>query len=676
MATSQFDLYVNRGKTPLQRELIENLKLLTPELWYPVKVFPRYEYEKEGKMKYAFTPYVKDDNQLMEFKSLVKDYLLGLDLEELFVPPPDLVLKVSSSRYNDGGTVRRDYEKPKISFNSGFLYQKFSPKPLEPREVWLPDMATKINNSFWMLIGRQILKKDETYPDSDPMVTWEKIRKDLTWFGYFDISGFGFQYPRELLVVVAETIVELYNSPDMEEFLLIFKRLMSSVKVQMPDGKFVYPPRGIGLGYYEDLKTIGMNAILKRFKPISVYGDQGLIPFKQYEESIKELKRFQFIIADDKHKLMRGVIRWSGWIQTPYVIKRPKQVFEPLTSLFHAQYHWERKMILRSIYKSNPFNYDKYDMILPFQYELFFGYEVSKGDSLWNFQNGGVSSRTLRRTGLVKGWAYEKLVAPTDTINDSVFYESPFFTEWKRRDSKHFSIKRKNVYKNSIPSSTDIRDYATPIYSLNRSKEPRLSRLAGLLSDSQESKLVVNHLMTSGKLNFGLSYDDMLLALRQCSVARNPFEAYATGGLSIDTVYRPHSIPSKEWIEFIELLATNISYMNSNFVHRYDTRNPPISDLKPTLTEHGKEYMSIFDKNRKRPLVSNEDIRKKKSIYRITVDMISSNSKDFVNPDTPKNASSLLGDINLRSIDFKVDETFSCEDESVMDMDYLLDSLV
>jgi hypothetical protein len=674
-----FDDYNHRSKnhTPIQIELIDLLKEVEPELWFPTRLFPRIEYEKESKMKYAFVPFNATDTLLSEFRQLVKDYLKSLNLFEIFKPPPDLVLKVSSSRYNDGGTVKRDYEKPTKSFSSGFLYQKFWPKPLEPREVWLPDMSTKINNSFWMLIGRQILKSDPTYPKSDPEETWEEIRKKLTWFCYFDISGFGFQYPREYLIIVAECICELYSDPDMQEYLNIFKHLLKNVKVQMPDGTFKYPPRGIGLGYYEDLKTIGMNAILRKFKPISVYGDQGLIPANDstFMDPILELRRFLFILNDDKFLLMRGAIRWSGWTMAYYKLRRPKQTFEPITSLFHAQYHWERKLILRSLFHSDPHSYNRYDHILPYQYELFFGYEVSKGDSLWNFRNGGVSSLSLVRTGLLKGWAYEKLISPSDTIVDDVIYESPFFTDWKRSDAKEFSILRKKTFKNSIPSSTEIRDYANPIYTNLDTRKPTLNKLASLISDSQESKLIVNYCMTTGKFTSGLNADAMKVALSLCSVSRNPFYSHSRGGVRIETVYRGIPRVSSEWIDLYDILTTRVSMIHDCFIKRYsyeEALHEFYSDL--SSMEKAKRLNDNVGDVTPNKVKKNKISTDSLSNFRITLNTIKKLQGKSDNPEILKSAKNLFQDIDLRSGNVPIveDEPFLYEDEVLDDVSYLV----
>ncbi|WGH72997.1 MAG: putative RNA-dependent RNA polymerase [Trichoderma tomentosum ormycovirus 1] len=656
-----FDLLIHEGIMPM----IKLLKGIDPELWIPISVFPRYEYIKEPKMYLAFESLDIED-KLPEFRSLVASYIRSLDIKSLFIPPPDLVLKVDSSRYNDGGKVKRDYEKPEHSFDSGFLYQRFNPKPLGTREVWLPDRSTKINNSFWMIIGRQILRSDPVYPDTDSEVTWERIRDRLEgFFESFDISGFGFQYPRELLAIVADEICNLFPNPDLMEMRDHFKSILNSVKVQMEDGTFVYPPRGIGLGYYEDLKTIGMLAILKPYDPISVYGDQGLMPDNDFI-SIQRLKEFGFVLKEDKYGLVANNIKWSGWSMGPTHCRRPKQMLEPLVSLFYAQYHWERKNILRNFSIEFQDFYDSVDRYIPFQYELLFGFEFIRGDSLWNFRNSGVSTLSAVKTGQLKGWQLGELQTPMDTISDSLIYSTPFFTEWKRADAKQFSIKRKSVYRNSRIANTEIYEYANPTIQLTKSKKPNLPRIAGLISDETESKLIVNYGLTSGKFTFGLRGEEIFNALRFCSRARNPYEAYATGGYSVKTVWRCEPLICSEDQFMAERMTTSIDFFSQFMVDRLDVYNFNYRDLFPHMQETNSAVPpplplrpgAVDTRPQKRREEEEQAYRSRRGAYQMVSfsDMIETASDNNLREDhLDSNVSNILGDIRLRQTHTLVD---------------------
>jgi hypothetical protein len=662
-------------KDEMKKELIQILFNVEPQKWLPISIFPRIHYEKEGKMKYAFEDF--KGNKCEEFRSLCRIYLRSLNLKFLFLPPPDLCLKVSSSRFNDGGTVKRDFDRSTKPINSGFLYQKFNPKPLETREVWLPDRYTKISNTYWMLVGRQILKQDKTYPDDDPRVTWERIRHKLDLFGYFDMSGFGFQYPRKYLEIVAQTILELFYSNDLYEQLLVFQRILSKVVVQMPDGKFVYPPRGIGLGYYEDLKTIGVNAILLACKPISVYGDQGLVDRRILTDVVDRLRIFEFILKPGKYKPKFKTVKWSGWTMTQTKCERPKEYLSPLVAFMNAEFHWERKMILRSFATEYPQLYDRYTKYIPFLYETFFGYEFQKCDSLWNFSNGGVSSKTPRTVGLIKSAYSERLLSPKDTINDSLVYETPFYVEWKRADAKAFSIKRKDLYKKSPRNvNSFIVEYVNPIVRNNYSKPPTMTTLARMLSDSQESKLLVNYGLTSGKFSRGLKGDQLWNALRYNALSMNPYESYATGGYKVLTPW--HRVPtvSSEWYSMTEHLLTNVTLMNNFIVSKFDLLSPDREEMfKRAKVSRPRSDSIEVTRIDNHSLTTH--ISKKTKLNRITLDMVN-NMGDDIKPETQIcTASTLQLDISARRLNLvDITSEHSCNEDQFDDDLYLdLDDL-
>jgi hypothetical protein len=647
------------------REITREMLVVDKEYLIPITVLPRFEYTKPGKMHLAF---LEVDKYLMRsdsFRHLVRRYLRSLDIKTLFIPPLDLCLKVGSSRYNDGGVVRKDYEKPQSSFESGFLYQSFNPKPLGTREVWLPDKSTKLNNNFWMIIGRQFLDKSTTYPKADPMETWESIRELLKEpFGSFDISGFGFQYIRQWLFIIADEITKLFPNPDIFEMKELFFKLMSKPKVQMPDGKFVYPPRGVGLGYYEDLKTIGVNAILQDFHPISVYGDQGILPRRYVIPAVSELRSYGFELPSSKVNFDQYEIKWSGWTMTADHCTRSKLYFEPLVSIFFMRYHWERKQILASFNERFKDIYDKWKLIIPFQYEIFFGYEFTKGDSLWNFRNSGVSGASPVQTGHLRSWACQRLKAPTDRIVDDFLYETPFFTQWKESDSKAFSIMRKNVYKTSIAANTAVFDYANPIIKLNRNRKPDLPRLAGLVSDFTEHKLIVNYQMTTGKFLFGLSGNGAKKALFLCCRHKNPWEAYATGGYKVETLWRGEPRATSEYTFLLEHILANVLSMNQYVVPRLDVYSFNYTELFPHSRPQKRD---LNDVPRNMYVPSELGMRKKVKPYSqiVAFDNLQQVNLDGPKDDhlNPKGVKDLLGDIKFRQFSPELEESHASDED-------------
>jgi hypothetical protein len=576
---SRFDELMKTGNKNASKKELENIMFkVDPQYWIPTLVFPRFDYSSKEKMSLSLLP--EKEMDLPRFRNMVRDYIRRVGPTRLFAPSPDFCIKLGSSKYNDGGVVRTDNERATRSVDCGFLYQKFNPKPLATREVWLPDRATKLSNTFWMILGRQFLKNDPIYPDDDPRVTHDRIKRKLGIFGLFDISGFGFQYPRPLLSIVAQEISYFYSNPDISEQVTIFERILNSVKVEMPNGTFIYPNRGIGLGYYEDLKTIGMLAILADLKPFSVYGDQGLVEAAVMDQTVERLREFNFIIEDHKMELKASAVRWSGWQMSKRAPVKPKLYFESLLAIFSQDYHWERKQTLMSFHAEYPDIYKKWDSHIPFLYELSFGYEFQKGDSLRNFQNSGCSSESLVRAGDLRSWASEKLFSPKDYFDENFLYETPFFTEVKRTEAKAFSLKRKNVYRNSSLGNTILRDYVYPKLELLKTKKPQISRVASCASDALEAKLILYHGISTGKFSFGLNAEDMVKAITYCSRARNPYEAYATGGYRVLTPWRGPALQTPDQVFMLRYLTEEVTAMSKFMVEKFDSKSPPISIFK------------------------------------------------------------------------------------------------
>jgi hypothetical protein len=539
------------------------------EIWIPSTVFPRFFFRKESKLEYSFMDLDIED-KLLTFRQKVKRYLRSLRLKGLFIPPPDTLPKAGSSLYNDGGIARRDYELPQRSLTSGFKLQVFNPKPMQTREVWLPDKVTKISNLFWMIVGRQLLLKEPAFPDDDPLVTHERIKDKLGRFGYFDVSAFGLQYPRQYLVIIAEEIANLYGNPDLQEQVVILKNLFRRVSLQLEDGKFVYPTRGTGLGYYEDLKTIGVLAILSSFNPISVYGDQGLLRDETADIAVETLRSYGFIIKRDKFEHKQTVVKWSGWQMTKSSATRPKLYLEPLISIFSGEFHWERKNMIRSYADQYPELKYKISKFIPFQYELTFGWEFIKTDSLWSLENGGCSPLYPFSGGESRTYKVQRLTTPRDSITDNLLYTSPFFVEWKRSDAKEFSIRRKALYRSTRLSSSEQFEYSNPRIKLLKTTKPKFDISQKCISDWYDLRLIVRHGFSLGKVTYNLFGDDLYKAVIQCARAPNPFEAFVTGGYKVLTAWRAPPVVSSELWGLCDYLSSNVSLIKNHLTSKLD----------------------------------------------------------------------------------------------------------
>jgi len=544
------------------------------DYWLPLSAFPLVEVDKEPKLKYAFLPYDLGDGGLVKtLREKVFNYLMKLDVPEILVPPSDVLFKIGNQKYNDAGVPRYDYERP-TTFDSMFKYQRFLTQPLTPREVWLPGKAIKHNNTFFQNICRQFLRKDPTYPSEDVLETYSRIKDRLKPMLRFDISAFGIQYLREYLAIGASVIQEMYPSSQLDEQASILTEILSRVSVEMPDGTFVYPPRGIGLGYYEDLKTIVMLAILDDYDPVSVFGDQGLLPESSFM-AIPTLIEHFFSIKFEK---IEGVCsepkyqtRWCGQSMSPERIKLTSRFMEPLIGGFFSRYHWERKLALLGVYNETPDLYRRSEKRICFMYGVIHGYEFFAGESFSSFENCGISSTRPTLNGYIKSWRVEHKMAPYSSQLFDVSYQTPFRTSLKKvyptKIARAFQKERRAIYKSSPLIDNSVYLYVNPRLRYNKKDRPihpGLPAWADLLYLS-------NYGLTTGSFTYGMSSEDIRAAAERQHLSSDPFRARATGGYSIRTPWRTSRGPSEEWLFVAEFLSTlDLRYLH--YVKRNDLR--------------------------------------------------------------------------------------------------------
>jgi hypothetical protein len=541
--------------SPLHR-ITEIYQSIDIELMIPLTVFPRWEYRKESKLNYSFLPKVSSQ-QISLFRKCVAKYLRENPLKNLFHPPPEVLPKVGSSLYNDGGVEREDWISPKISWQSGFKWQSFNPRPLQTREVWLPDKVTKISNSFWMTVGRQILLSDPRYPDPDPEVTWERIKDRLSSIGVFDISAFGLQYPREYLCEIADEIAYQWPSPDVQEQADILRKIFDKVSLELPNGRFVYPTRGIGLGYYEDLKTIGIMSILYNLDVISLYGDQGILSSDSAIEGFRRIKLFGFHQKPDKEKILIQNLKWSGRVMDSRSCEKPKLYIESFQSIFDREFHWERKQAICSFYEQFPELKERVSKYIAPFYPLLYGYEFNKAEINWSVEDGGLRP-TLPMAGWIRTHKIRHLRTPRDQIVDNMVYSSIFFTEWKRTKALDFQVKRKEAYRHSKLFPSEVWEYSNPVLVLNKTKTPKFNITQSSVTEMMDLKMVASCGLSLGRVTHNLFGESLYKAIVQCGRHSNPFEAYATGGYHVQTAWRAPAAVSAETQALVDNLYWNL----------------------------------------------------------------------------------------------------------------------
>jgi len=540
--------YSDRSELERRERLLFYCRDTETTEWLPISVFPPILFEKK-RMHLAFREMQDIDQK--ECRDIFFEYILGLNLEKLFIPPSDILYKVGNQMYNDDGVSKKDFERP-THFRCGFKYQYFLAQPLYPREVWLPDKFIKHNNLFWMIVGRQLLKKSPAYPNSDPGILWEQVKGHLReMMLYFDISGFGLQFPRELLSLMASVIQELYPSDQMEISSSDFYSILDSVKVEVHHD-VLYPPRGIGLGYYEDLKTLVMLAILDSYDPISLYGDQGIIS-RTGPGPILRLWNYNFIIpfeqGSDKIQFRSHPrIKWAGhgMSQTNLYLCRTRT--NSLVGAFFTKFHWQRKAALASYCEDNYIFYKKNYKKICFAYTQFFGNEFFEGDLNFSFIEGGINPSKAVALGSSKFQVVSEYLKPFEDTFFEVLYITPFLKKeskvYSHGMSKQFQEKRLQAYKRHIPIDSSVYFYSKPRLQYNR----KIVRSESIIPAWADLLFLCEYGASMGNFSYGLDQEKLSMIAGNHSLSSDPLRAAARGGYKIlDPVYSLHRPLSSEW---------------------------------------------------------------------------------------------------------------------------------
>jgi hypothetical protein len=549
--------------------LMNYFKRTDPQEWIPLRCFPTILFEKK-RMDLAFVP-LEGNYDLKEVRNTFFNYIYELDLKTLFIPPPDILYKVGNQLYNDGGVARKDYERPTSGYRAGFKYQYFLAQPLSPREVWLPDKFTKHNNLFLMTVCRQLLKKDATYPSPHIEETYERVRGKLFECIRFDVSGFGFQFPRVFLELMASVIQELYPCTDLDNQVADFIDILNSVKVECGFEVF-FPPRGIGLGYYEDLKTLCMLALLKEFNPLSVYGDQGLMQSPTGLYAIPHLVQHDFIIKFDKVEFsshLDGMVKWAGHSLSNTRLIKVKEISNALIGSLFCPTHWERKNSLFSFFEENKIFYKNNYKKLITIYNLIFGYEFYEDDLKNHFQEGGINPYGKLSIGETKLHVISKFMRPYE----DTFFEAPYITPFKKRESKKYPLKenynfqrqRQRSYSKAKNMPSEVMYYFNPRLEYNNVYKPH----DRVIPDWADYLYMVNHGMSTGNFTYGLDIEKINDIASRYTFSPDPLRAAARGGYKILDLYHSSFFPlGREWTMVLEYLKTiqkrDLTYVNRN----------------------------------------------------------------------------------------------------------------
>jgi len=543
-----------------------------------LSLFPLWEIIKQSKTEeVCWVPY---DNS---FESEVEEKLLSFfkkySPKKLFVPSWEACHKVSNKKYNDGGEVKHDFETPN-DWNSGFKLQSFMTGPLTLREVWLPGRVTKMSNTYWFTLIEQIIGNVPYYANNypDPKDLYNNIKDRLHGNAVlFDVTGFGLQFPRSLLMIAAKALMSIYHPSEYtNQRVDELDGILKEVWLEYPDGSFKKPLRGIGLGYYETLKTCVVLALLDHTNPISIYGDQGLIPFeikKRKDHPRTILGKYGFLFTKpEKARILPNIesgVIWGGHFMSPSLFEERKSWSSKLAGALSGTYHWERKLALESIELPDEVKHIwKY---LAFQYEIAFGFEFYRSEGLRHFQDLGVSPLGTPDVGNVRTLSVYKIKPPTDDFESSMTRSIfPTKTSIPRGMAKQFSIKRSKVYKKDIIMNTFLYDFSNPKVRLNETKDPRLTALARKTPFWLAVRELVLNGVDVGKISYGLKPHDLDRAIEKFPLAENPFEARATGGYTIQSFYTGYFGPTPEQSNLVDMLKQAYNDRIGSYIFRVD----------------------------------------------------------------------------------------------------------
>jgi len=527
-----------------------------PELWIPVTAFPLWE-ERADKFKYGLED-APNDAAFEYFKTRFDTFFDKIAPKELNVIPGGICASYSQRRYNDAGVSRRDCEKPQTDFNSSFLLKEVMTKNLSPREIYLPGWSLKVVNNWWMRTVKLLTRNIPWWVmDLQGFEVVEKRARhnmklsDILY--YFDLPGFGLQYPRGHLKYMAKAIAKKYRHPVIDEMTDLLCTHLDRYEVQISDGTFIKPPRGIGLGYFENLKALGVAAVLDELGLESFFGDQGLIQ----RHPMRNLNFAGFLTKPRRggkaDEMISPPLLWSGvTLEDPRGVREPRCVWTSLFGALNGEFHWERKQALAAI-GLHPLLESQWK-IISYTYERLFGYEFYAGDSMAHPSNLGVNQSAQPRVGILRDYRVRDLRDPGRKIVDTYVHDARWQKPYSRSDAKRFSIRRKKVYKHCKPMDTTVYNYAFPLYKEHKSKKPEMDFLAKVTPSWMEERMIIHDRRFTGKIVSGLNYDEQIDAILRFRYSRDPFFTRATGGYEILTQYRGSRAISDEVVQLTELL--------------------------------------------------------------------------------------------------------------------------
>jgi len=521
-----------------------------------INAFPVFDLKKESKMWLTSLASPNED-QVKKVKDLVKNLVREFGPKSISIPAREAVLSLGPNLYSDGHVSKPDYEKPEHTWTSSWDYQRFKTDPRTEREVWLPPKGYKMCSSWWHFFAEPIMERIPWVVGND---TLTELRKDLhkrfTPCRKIDLKGFGLQFPREYLICTMEVLNELYPCEETQEYMRSTKAIFGKLSIKMDDGYFVTPNRGVGLGYFSNLMTLVVAAILQSCNIVKMFNDDILCPEETFEKALEELKSLSFVINEEKTgKKWYKVPFFAGASLAPKGTLRYYEAQGEVAAIFQRRFHYQRKSILSSI-------------ILPsrwkaaYHYERIFGSEYSPGESFLHPEMWGVNPLAPRTSGYVTGGLLRKAVTPKHQDEEQRRLWSIMYP-WKvAKPSKEFSMVRRTMKRKAhLVHYTEYEEYLNP-----RIEEPKDNHLGVdfFLGKYQlprwaDLQNIIWNQQTTGRTTMGTYPKRAAYGMLSNLLSSNPIHSWIKGGYYIETpFYREPGLTLLDQLVYESLRASSI----------------------------------------------------------------------------------------------------------------------
>jgi len=449
-------------------------------------------------------------------------------------------MAIDQNWYSDGHIKRRNCEEPSITWSDSWDYQTFWTSPTSKREVWLPPKDYKTCSLWWHLFVMPIIEKADDLVGNDQLTEVRKsLQQRMRPCRKIDLKGFGLQFPRSLILVLMKILGEYFPSLELDLMKRQTENLFNKLSVKMPDGRYITPKRGVGLGYYSNLMTIAVRVILDGTYIVKMFNDDILIDSQDYNMGIKMLTDCGLIINEKK----------SGefYNRAPYFMNvsmdkkgsvHYQDVQGPWAAAVLARHHYQRK----SIFLMVPYAH-KWKM--RYHYERLFGWEIQRGEVYNHPTMWGINPHATEYVGYVTGGLLRKFTS--ERIPDVTEHrvKSTYFP-WKKAKESHFDRLRFKArkYKRRI-WYTGYDEYLHP-----KMKEAKWINEINFVNQLEpytvptwyDLRCILNLGYSTGRFLRGVSPSEARYAMARYCFHRDPIGTMKNGGAIVVTPF--HKGPS------------------------------------------------------------------------------------------------------------------------------------